>query len=255
MEKSQELKSLKRGLRALILLTNHRSLTISEAARRLDLPRTTAESENFIARLADSKRYSLAPRVLAVAAGFSAEDQLIHCATPLMFAKTKAIGWPLALATGLGEHMCVRLTTDSATSLGLHKRHVGTEIPMALASGGIVHLAFLEGAEREAQIRLLAEAVSPIQPLARDRERLDGLIEAARRVGYAVDPITGPERALSVPILQDGRVRAILVMMYIARAISRDRLIEHFVPEVKALAKEIETQAFGAGDAGVATEL
>ena len=253
MDKDQELKSLKRGLKLLILLTNYRTLTISEGARLLDLPRTTAErimvtleSEAFIARLPDSKRYALAPRILALSEGFSAEDRLVEFGGPLLFAKTREIGWPLALATPLGERMSVRVTTDGATSLGLHKRHIGSEIAMAEASSGVVHLAFLEPAEREAQIRLLAEATSPTQPVAQDRARLDDLIAAARRDGYSVDPVRGPERALSVPVREGGRVRAILVMMYMARAISRETLAERFIPQMKALAAELEARVFGA---------
>jgi DNA-binding IclR family transcriptional regulator len=252
MERSQELKSLKRGLRTLILLTNYRTLTISEAARRLGLPRTTAErimvtleAENFIARVQNSKRYALAPRVLAVAAGFSAEDRLIHAATPLLFEKTRQIHWPLALATALGEQMSVRITTDAATSLGVHKRHVGSEIAMAQASGGIVHLAFLDPEEREAKIQLLAEAEAPMQPLARDRVRLDALIDRARRDGYSIEPASGPERALSVPVLEGDRIRAVLVMMYMPRGIPRDTLVTRFVPELRGLAEEIEQRAFG----------
>jgi DNA-binding IclR family transcriptional regulator len=252
MERNQELKSLKRGLRALILLTNYRTLTISEAARRLGLARTTAErimvtleSENFIARVKDSKRYALAPRVLALAAGYSVEDRLIYAATPLLFEKTRQIHWPLALATAVGEQMSVRITTDSATSLGVHKRHVGSEIAMAQASGGIVHLAFLDPAEREAKIQLLAKAEAPTQPLARDRLRLEALIDWARRDGYSIEPASGPERALSVPVLEGDRIHAVLVMMYMPRAIPRDTLVKRFVPELQALAKEIENHAFG----------
>ena len=252
MGREPELKSLKRGLRALILLAAKRSLTISEAARELDLPRTTAERimvtlerEGFIARLPDSKRYALAPRILSVAAGFVEEDRLIDVATPLLFETTREIGWPLALATAVGERMSVRVTTDAATSLGLHKRHVGSEIAMADASSGVVHLACLSEPEREAQIALLA-AAKPVQPLAHDRQRLDALIAEVRRDGFGVDPASGPERALSVPVFEGRRIRAVLVMMHMVRGVSREILIERYAPQLKALAAEIEARAFGA---------
>ena len=189
-------------------------------------------------------RYALAPRILALSQGVSAEDRLVEAANTLLFDKTREIGWPLALATPLGERMSVRVTTDTVTSLGLHKRHVGSEIAMAEASGGVVHLAFLEPSEREAKIALLAEATSPIQPVARNREKLDSLIAAAERDGYSVDPVRGPERALSVPVFEEGRIRAVLVMMYMASAISRDRLAASFVPQMKALAAALERAAF-----------
>ncbi|WP_293897734.1 helix-turn-helix domain-containing protein [Phenylobacterium sp.] len=250
-----ELTSLKRGLRALIMLTRRRMMTISEAARQLGLPRTTAERimvtlerEQFLVRDPDTKLYSLAPRVSALAGAFSSEDRMIHVARPILFDKTREIGWPLAIATSLGDQMSVRITTDPATSLGLHKRHVGSEIAIAASSSGIVLLAFLADAEREEKIAMLAQSRDPAQALARDRRALDGYLAAARRDGYSIGPDLGKERALSVPLFDHGRIRGVLLMMYIARGIPADALQTRFVGELKALATVIETAAFDMSD-------
>ena len=251
MDADQELKSLKRGLNVLMLLGAHRTMTISEVARRLELPRTTAERimvtlerERFIERAPGSKRYGLAMRVVALAAGFSAEDRLVQAATPLLFETTREIGWPLALAVDAGEHMSVRVTTDPATALGLHKRHVGSEIAMAGSSSGVVHLAFMTDAEREEKIALLARSDDPHQALARNPQALQSYLSEARRDGFSIGPDLGAERALSVPIFEGGRVRAILVMMYIARGIPQASLATHFAPKLRALARSIEACAF-----------
>ncbi len=252
MKPDQELKSLKRGLRVLMMLGGHRTLTISEAARRLELPRTTTERimvtlerERFIERAPDSKRYALAARVLALAAGYSAEDRLVQAATPRLFETTREIGWALAIAVDAGEKMTVRVTSDPATALGLHKRHVGSEIAMAGSSSGIVNLAFLEDAEREAKIDLLARSDDPRQSLARDRKALEAYLAAARREGFSIGPDLGPERALSVPLRDQGRIRAVLLMMYLARGVPADLLISRYVPKLTSLAAEIEAAAFG----------
>ena len=256
MTSDQELKSLKRGLRILIMLTRNRSMTISEAARALDLPRSTAEriivtleTENFVERDAQSKRYSLAPRVMAFACASSAEDQLVRAAKPMLFAKTRKIGWPLAISVAQGEHMTLCVTTDSATSLGIHKRHVGAEVDMARCSSGIVHMAFMEEAEQQATITLLAHSESPLQCQAvSDRVALQARLQRARRDGYVIGT-DWPERAVSVPLRESGRVRAVLVMIYLARCVS-DAIIQHeFVPQLKALAASIEAAAFPLGNA------
>jgi DNA-binding IclR family transcriptional regulator len=255
MNAEQELKSLKRGLRVLMMMGAHRTLTISEAARRLDLPRTTTERimvtlerERFIQRSPDSKRYALAPRVLALAAGFSAEDRLVQAATPILFETTQEIGWPLAIAVDVGEFMSVRVTTDPATALGLHKRHVGSEIAIAGSSSGIIHLAFLGEAEREEKIALLARSEDRTQALARDRQGLDFYLSDARREGFSIGPDLGRERALSVPLREDGRIRGVLLMMYLARGISHEVLVSRFVPLLSALAGRIEAVAFRSRD-------
>lgn len=251
MEKDQELKSLKRGLRVLIMLSQHRSMTISEAARKLGLARTTAErviltleSEGFVERVTDGKRYSLTPRVLALSGAYSREDHLIKIATPMLFEKTREIGWPLAIAAPLGERMSVRVTTDPATALWLHKRHVGSDIAMAACSGGIVHLAFLEDAQREELIEMLQQSDDPSQILARDRPALDAHLNAARRDGFSLGLETGPERAACVPLLDHGQIRGVLVMIYMTRAVRKQELLSRFVPDLKTLAAEIEKRAF-----------
>jgi IclR family mhp operon transcriptional activator len=251
MKQAPELKSLKRGLRALIMLTQHRSITISGAARQLRLPRSSAEriiltleTEGFLTRDPTSKRFSLAPRVQALGGAFSAEDRMVRVATPLLFEKTKEIGWPLVIAVAQGERMSVRVTTDPATSLWLHKRHVGSEIAIAAVSGGIIHLAFSEPAEREAAIQMLARSADPAQALARDRKALDALIDAAIRDGHSIGTNEGAERALSVPLREHGRLRGVLVLIYMARAIDTSTLIERFAPEIKALAAAIEKLVF-----------
>jgi len=252
VERDQELKSLKRGLQALIMLTRNRPMTVSEAARKMGLPRTTAErilvtleTEGFVARDPASKRFGLAARVLALAGGFSAEDRLTQVASPKLFAKTREIGWPLALAVPLGDQMSVRVTTDPATTLWLYKRHVGSEIGIAGSSGGIVHLAFLEDAQREEMIELLRQSDDPIQALARDRPRLDAYLAEARRDGFSIGPDLGPERAVSVPLRDATGIKAVLVMMFIARGVSMAQITGRFVPELKALAAQIEAEAFG----------
>ena len=217
----------------------------------MGLARTTAErviltleSEGFVERITDGKRYSLAPRILALSGAYSREDQLINIATPLLFEKTREIGWPLAIAVPLGERMSVRVTTDPATALWLHKRHVGSDIAMAAGSGGIVHLAFLDEAQREELIEMLRQSDDPAQALARDRIALDRYLEAARRDGFSLGMETGQERAASVPLLDHGRIRAVLVMIYMARAVRKQELLTRFVPDLKALAAEIERRAF-----------
>jgi len=252
MKPDQELKSLKRGLSVLSLLGRHRTLSISEVARHLVLPRTTAERimvtlerELFIERAPGSKRYTLAARVMTLAAGYSVEDRLIEVATPVLFRTTRSIGWPLAIAVDVGERMSVRVTTDPATALGLHKRYVGSEIAMAGSSSGIVHLAFLDEAEREIKIALLQRSEDPAQALARDRKALDLYLDDARSHGFSVGPDLGAERAASVPIFEKGRVRAILLMMYIARGLPASQLESQFILQLNALAREIEVGAFG----------
>ena len=251
MDADQELKSLKRGLKAMMLINAQGSLAISELSRGLDLPRTTAErvlmtllAEGFVDRDPQTKRFYLTDRVRALSGGYSDESWIAHVAAPMLFATTREIGWPLCIATAAGERMRLRITTDPATSLNLHRRHIGSEIPMGVTSSAIVHLAFLDPEQRRIMMDVLRASDDPGQAEAGDEHQMDYLIEQARAKGYSFGLDLGRERSVSVPILQDDRIKAVLLMVFIARALTHEQVVERFVPRLKAMAAEIERLAF-----------
>ena len=253
MDRDQELKSLKRGLRAMTLINSSGSIAISELSRALDLPRTTAErvimtllAEGFVDRDRDTKRFFLTARVRALSHGFGDEGWIAHVATPMLFETTQQIGWPLCIATPVGEYMSLRITTDPATSLRLHRRHIGSEIAMAPTSSGIVHLAFLEPEQRRIMLDVLRASSDPLQAIARDASRMDYAIGEAQTNGYSFGLDHGRERSVSVPIMAHGHITAVLLMIFMAAGLSNERVVAEFVPRLKNMAAEIERLAFAA---------
>ena len=140
--------------------------------------------------------------------------------------------------------MRTRLTTDPATSLSLHRRHIGSEIAMAVSSSGIVQLAFLDPEQRRIILQILRESDDPAQEPARDPMRIDYAIEQARRDGYSFGLDLGRERSVSVPILENGQIKAVLLMVFMARGLTHDQVVRDFVPRLKAMAADIERLAF-----------
>ena len=251
VDADQELKSLKRGLKAMMLINRQGSLAISELSRGLDLPRTTAERvlmtllvEGFVDRDPQTKRFYLTDRVRALSGGYTDDSWIAHVATPMLFETTREIGWPLCIATAVGEAIRLRLTTDPATSLNLHRRHIGSEVPMGVTSSGIVHLAFLDPEQRRIMLDVLRASDDPAQAAVRDERQVDYLIEQAREHGYSFGLDLGRERSVSVPILDQGRIKAVLLMVFIARALSHEQVVERFVPRLKAMAEDIAHKAF-----------
>lgn len=252
MDSDQELKSLKRGLRAMMLINKQGSITISELSRALELPRTTAErvlmtllAEGFCDRDPLTKRYFLNIRVRALSHGYTDESWIAHVAAPLLFQTTKEIGWPLFIATPLGEYMSLRLTTDPATSLNLHRRHIGSEIAMAVSSSGLVHLAFLQPEQQRIMLGILAQSDDPAQAPARDEERIAFALEQIRRKGYGFGFDLGRERSIAVPIMANGHIKAVLLMAFMARAMDNEKVAQTFAPRLIEMAQTIERLAFG----------
>ncbi len=255
VDSDQELKSLKKGLKAITLLNQQGSLAISELSRSLDLPRTTAErvlmtllAEGFVDRDPQTKRFFLTDRVRRLSNGYADENWIAHVAAPLLFETTREIGWPLCIATAAGEYMTLRLTTDRATSLWLHRRRIGSEIAMAIASSGIVHLAFLEAEQQRTMLEVLRGSDDELQAAARDTVRMAYVLGEVRANGYGFGLDLGRERSVSVPIMQGGQIRAVLLMVFMARALSHEQVVQNFVPRLKAMAAEIERLAFADSD-------
>ncbi|WP_336952816.1 helix-turn-helix domain-containing protein [Sphingobium aromaticivastans] len=252
MNKEQELKSLKRGLKALALINAIGSITIAELGRQLGLPRTTAErvlmtllAEGYVERDLDTKAFFLTAQVHSLSDGYTEESQLVTAARPLMLDVTRQIGWPLCLAMPMGEYMSVRVTTDPETTLNLHRRHVGSAGAMALISSGLVFLAFLEDTQREIMLDMLRRSDNPSQAAARDTKRMDYLLQKTREDGYSFGLDHGRERSLSVPIMANGRVRGALLMIFMARVLTNDAVVELHLPRLQSLARQIEVTAFG----------
>ena len=253
MDSDQELKSLKRGLKAVTLINLRGSLTISELSKALDVPRTTAErvlgtllAEGFVDRDPQTKRYFLTARVRALSHGFGDESWIAHVAAPILFETTRAIGWPLCIATPVGEYMSLRITSDPATSLSLHRRHIGSEIAMSVASSGIVHLAFLEPEQRRIRLELLAASTDPMQIYTRDPQRVEFAIQQAQVDGYSFGLDHGRERSVALPIFAHGHITAVLLMVFMAAGLSNEKVAAEFVPRLKGMAREIERLAFAA---------
>ncbi len=252
LEKKQELQSLKRGLKAVALINRRGSITIAQLGRDLSLPRTTAErilktlsSEGYIERDVDTKAFVLTAQVHCLSDGYAEDNRLVDAAKPIMQTTTRDIGWPLCLATPLGEYMSVRVTTDPETALSLDRRHVGSAGSMGMVSSGLVFLAYLDDNQRRAMLEMLRQSDNPSQAVAHDAKRIAYLIEQIRENGYGFGLDHGRERSVAVPLMAHGRIKGALLMVFMARVLTNDMVVETFVPRLKAVAAEIERQAFG----------
>ena len=72
---------------------------------------------------------------------------------------------------------------------------------------------------------------------------MDYLIEQARAKGYSFGLDLGRERSVSVPVFHDGQIKAVLLMVFIARALTHEQVVDRFVPRLKTMAAEIDRLA------------
>jgi IclR family mhp operon transcriptional activator len=248
MKADQELRSLKRGLKVLALLNQTENVSITELARHLGLPRTTAErimltllAEGYVQRVPDDKRYRLSPKVCSLAEGFSQDCWIVQAAAPMLVRVTEQIGWPLAIAAPSSDHMVLRSTTDPTTSLWLNRRRVGAQTPILNSSSGLVAYAFSSEAEQTVLRHLLVQSSDRYNRERSANHMLDMLIEPVLDNGFAFQPPpnNNPEQSIAFPIFVDGKYAASLLMIFITRAMSSTTVIEKYAPHLRTLADQI----------------
>ena len=239
MDSDQELRSLRRGLVALTLINQVEAMSIARLASALGLPRTSAErilntlaADGYLERSPVDKQYRLTPKVLALSSGFSGESWITHVAAPLLNRTTEEIGWPLALAIPEGADMHLRYTTDTMTSLWLNRRRVGSTIPITRASSGIVFLAFAPPAQG-VEMRAVMRERYP------DAVLDEAMVAQARIDGFAFSPNDTREQSVSLPIFLDGKIFAVLLMMFMSRVHTHAAVVQKYVPRLRALAATV----------------
>lgn len=167
MQIQQELKSLKKALRALSYLGQYRTSTVTELAQAIGVPRPTSyrlletlTSEGYVEKQPDSGSYWITDLVRQLGAGFQEREQVLEVAKPRLYALGEELGWPISLSMPRGAEMVVRITTDFDCAKALNRRQLGYTVPILKATTGYCHLAYCSESERE---RLLAVALSPME--------------------------------------------------------------------------------------------
>lgn len=239
------IRALMRGLEALQELNRHNGATVTDIAKAVKLPRTTAYRvletlcvAGFAVRDPSDDRYRLTIRVRSLSDGFDDEAWVRDIAKPLITKLGKEVVWPLAISTLHGTSMLVRETTDKDSPLALERYSAGFRVPVVGSSSGRVHLAFCSEEQRTTLLEVLAR--SPEEKFARDKALVARILAEVRKNGWALyDNAALAELNLAVPVFARGRVLAGLVMRFIRSAMSPDQAVEKYVPFMKRTAEEI----------------
>jgi IclR family mhp operon transcriptional activator len=247
MDPTQQLRSLKRGLQALVLLNDFGLMTVSDLARKLKVPRTTAHrildtlvAEDYAERVPNSRGYQLTPTVRLLSHGFDDESWIAKTASPLIERLSSEIKWPISLTTPGGASMLVRLCTDHSSPLALVKHRPGFMAPMLGTSAGHVYLAFSNPEQRELTLDAILGPTDPRRETGRERARFDGLLDRIRQDGFMVlEHNEYSEGGIAVPILVEGKPIACLGMRYIKSAMTPSDVVANYLGTVQATALRI----------------
>lgn len=248
MAERDEIKSLKKALRAITFLNRQGDATVTQVAKGIEVPRATAyrllqtlASEGYVVKLPGSDIYRLTSLIRHLAAGFQDEDLLIEIARPLLAEAQRELGWSIALSTPRGTEMVVKLNTDHDSPLALTRYGIGASLPILLSTCGYCYLAYSSEGERESLVSQGLAQLDPSIPVRFDRPQIQKLVEDVRRQGYChLEFDHYREGNLAVPLLLAGRPVGGIVMRYIKSTLrNTDRLREVYAPRLQRLAREI----------------
>ncbi len=258
--KPKLVKSLLKGLGCLALVNRNSGLNVAQAARQLNVPKSTAYrvletlcQGGYVIRDPDGL-YRATSFVRTLSSGFDEEEWVVKIAHPELVALGNRIVWGVGIATPAGYHMHVRETTDRTSPLTLERVSAGAQLPMDSSTPGHVYLAFLPEKTRTQFIAALQrEALRADSPLHRPASFLSRLSEI-RRQGFAIGRTGAQEAVAVVPILVGECVVGCIGMHFIRRALGDQRVQTEFVPVLKATAARIAEKLvengydFGSGE-------
>jgi IclR family mhp operon transcriptional activator len=253
MDARQEVKSIKKALRVLTFLNAKGDSTVTEVARAIEVPRTTAyrlletlASELYVEKQPHSDIYRLTSRVQTLSAGFGEEDLVIEVAKPLIAAFGATMQLPTALATPRGRDMVVRIATDFDAPIVIDRFVVGFTIPILRAPTGFCYLAHCDQFTKERIFTLSREqGIDAIQN-GLDIDRFDYLLDRIRAEGFCdVRFREFREGGVAIPLVISDRVFGGIVMRYLKSAVKPQHVEREFAPRLRALGKDI-SEAFKA---------
>ena len=253
MPSYEPVRAIQRGLAVLRAVSEHGPITIVDLVARCGIPQPTVVriletllAEGYVYRKAGGTLFRVSGRTLALSRGFDSRSRLLEIAAPLVDQVHVQIGWPSNLAVFDRDGMLIVYSNRASIGLSLPGR-TGARIPLLATGVGLVTLAYMTDAEREAALLLAHAAGGRWDSDRRIATSLAAKLTQIRRDGYAFADEEYLEAvyqsriwAVAVPILSaDGKVLAAISSLVLSIAGERKRLLHDILPNLKAAAAAI----------------
>lgn len=244
------IRSLSRGLDVLILLNRRDSLSASELACELEIPRATVyriletlTDKGLIEQHNSDQRYRITQKVRILSDGFTDDDHIANLSRPFLKRVTKKLSWPCALVTLSGVDLVIRDNTDNESPLAIESFSSGYRMPILHTASGMCILAYMNRSRRNVILDTLAEMDRKQDKVVHQREPLKRKFSEIRRRGFSVhhrhrrySDLT----AISFPIIfEKGDVRGAVTIRYARTAMNLTTAAQTFVPEIRTAADGI----------------
>jgi IclR family pca regulon transcriptional regulator len=243
------LEALARGLRVIeVFGRDRRQLTLSEAARAVDLPRASVRRTlTTLVQLGyaetDGRLFKLTPRILTLASSYLSSNPILDVLRPALERLSAEVNESSSCAVLDGDEV-VMIAHASPKRLVELSAQIGLRLPAVSSSLGRVLLAAFQN---NALDKYLARAKpAKLTPATvTDKTALRRAITKARADGYAVvdQEIEIGFRSISVPLRRlDGKVIAALNVGVHSERCSLDTMRKTILPKLADMADRLRQQ-------------
>jgi IclR family mhp operon transcriptional activator len=234
-----------RGLEALQELNRRTGVTVTDIAKAVGLPRTTAYRmletlcvQGLAFRDSADERYRLTAKVRTLADGCDDEPWINAIVRPVLTKQAKELIWPTSVATLHGVTLLSREMSGKDGADGivtpLHR------LALLSSSAGRIFLAFCGEEQRAALLDILTRSDHPDDRLARDKSLLNRILAEARSNGWAIcDESESAEFDLAAPITARSRILATVSMRVTRSAMTPEQAVEKHLPLLKRVGTEV----------------
>lgn len=250
-------RGLVRGLSILSTLSerSHGGWSPTELADALDIHRTTLKrlcetlrQLRYLSFDDDTGRYSLAPAIRSLAAGFRDDDALIVAAQRIMPELIERLVWPVFLSIPERHAMVSRLENHHLSPLAFHRTTLGHDFPFHSTATG---RAYIAACAREQRRELLRSQCSPKLRTTAYIGMLERRIASRVIDGFGVNDSGWRSfknfSAIALPVFVDRRLAGTLTMGFPRSAMNSRQAIDRFGDRMQS-----EVERIGADASGVA---
>ena len=254
MEKGVPERSISRSIAALKAVNHHRSHSMIEIARVVQVPYPTACRivqtllyEGLFEQEPARKRYRVTAMVHSLSHGFQQDDHLVKAARPHIVELTKRVGWPVSIATRVGRTMMLRDSTHANTSLTFEQYYPGFTLPILDSASGKLSMASASDEDRQMILRWMRDSQEVDLTYLRLAEKnLD--IDSIRSLGYSVqgrnhyNRTPGKTSSIALPIFMDGAFQAAMTMVFFVSAMTIETALARYLDDLMATAAAISRE-------------
>jgi len=259
MEKGVPIRSISRSISVLQAINRAGDLSLMEIAKRAKVPYPTAcrivqtlMHENLIEREPTRKHYRPTALVQSLSSGFQVRSRLVAVARKHIVSLTHQHGWPVSLATRVGQSMVIRDSTHSLTSQTFNNYYPGYTLPILECAAGKAYLAYAGDDEREMIIRGIRDSDVKCDGLTMKLLESGALVDDIRKAGYAAKgrnrytETPGKTSSIARPIFDSEGVVGSIVLIFFSSAMKIGDAAARYDDDLKYAAEQISRDLMSA---------